>query len=73
MTASVIRDYVNHMSTKTKYENVVGRELVCVTLSLYTLLRDYVRYGRYLTFLSAEEMITPNPVSTIKQPRFDDE
>ncbi|HZG87311.1 tyrosine-type recombinase/integrase [Paenibacillus sp.] len=72
VTASVIREYVNYMSTKKKYEGVENR-VAETGLSPYTVALRLRTLRTIFNFLAREEMISSNPVGTIKQPRFDNE
>ncbi|MCL6458139.1 MAG: tyrosine-type recombinase/integrase [Gorillibacterium sp.] len=73
ITPEIIRDYVNYMTTRTKYEGVHGRELEGVGLSPYTIALRLRSLRTMFNFLAPENMIAFNPVTNIKPPLFDHE
>ncbi|MDR6883557.1 tyrosine-type recombinase/integrase [Bacillus sp. 3255] len=72
ITPAMIREYVIHMSTKTKYAGVTNREKEA-GLSPYTIAFRLRDLRTMFNFLAGEELIKANPVENIKQPRFDNE
>ncbi|GAA4854557.1 site-specific tyrosine recombinase XerD [Paenibacillus vulneris] len=73
INAVTIRDYVSHMTSKKKYEGVAGRETDGAGLSPYTVALRLRDIRTMFNFLAEERIVALNPVSHIKQPRFDDE
>jgi integrase/recombinase XerD len=72
VSATVIRDYVNFMTTKTKYSEIEHRKQ-SGKLSPYTIAFRLRTLRTMFNFLASERIITINPVSNVKQPRIDDE
>jgi integrase/recombinase XerD len=60
------------MSTKKKYDGVTNREKD-EGLSPYTIAFRLRDLRTMFNFIASEKLITVNPVSNIKQPRFDNE
>lgn len=73
VTATVIRDYANYLSTRTKYEDIPERKREGVTLSPFTIAGRVRTLKTIFNFLSRERMVTLNPVASIKLPRYDKE
>ncbi|PWV97395.1 integrase/recombinase XerD [Paenibacillus cellulosilyticus] len=73
ISASVIREYVNRISTRSKFEDAPHRLQESITLSPYTVALRLRTLRTIFNFLSRENIIPDSPVTTIKQPRFDEE
>ncbi|GIO15380.1 hypothetical protein J19TS2_49350 [Cohnella xylanilytica] len=73
VSADTIRSYVNYMSEKRRYSEVACRKQTCETLSPYTVALRLRALRTMFNFLHREELIAVNPISNIKQPRFDNE
>lgn len=68
-----IRSYVNYMAAKPKYSEVPCRKQTGETLPPYTVALRLRVLRTLFNFLHREQIIENNPVSNVKQPRFDHE
>lgn len=66
-----IRCYVHYMTHKPKYSEVPCRKQTGETLSPYTVALRLRVLRTMFNFLHRENIIENNPVSNVKQPRFD--
>ena len=69
--AEHLRSYVDYMSNKRKYSEVPSRKQTGETLSPYTVAFRLRILRTMFNFLHRENIIGDNPISNIKQPRFD--
>ena len=69
--AEHLRSYVDYMANKRKYSEVPCRMQTEETLSPYTVAFRLRILRTMFNFLHRENIIGDNPISNIKQPRFD--
>ncbi|WP_337102305.1 tyrosine-type recombinase/integrase [Paenibacillus sp. YIM B09110] len=73
ITVTVMRDFMNYVSTRPKYSGVHKREQTDVTVSPYTVAYRIRTLRTIFNFLSNERLIPVNPVANLKEQRFDRE